>query len=625
VKTEYNRGRNCWRSLLIAAAVLWACGPVEEGSSEEELGTQEQEALTGVALGIATGDIHTGVIQSLEFHAEQVVGEFANMGARWIRINADVATTSPTIYRRIVEKAHGKNIQALVVVPAKYCGSDTDQAEIDAFTSAYVSHLNDLVLNVFNDTGNADALEIGNEPNVLETIGCPDAAIRPRVSPNAFAWLLRRVWEWKQANGRPELIVSGGLKDVYTSQPYWNSLVASQAFIVSSGPPVVRIRPFDFFGVHPYNNANMDYTCINNGLTTCFTYWKASVKNGLQAAATRLNNATGTTNTRLWATEFGFQLSPQVDCLPEDNCCTGIENCTLTNSRPYNTTPPTPPYQQMAAAMNAAGEAFQSSGVTPVAIWTLYRDAGPKSFGLRGVWDEELHKYRVKLTAWNKFRSLAGGTGSTVPEACWAVGSFFTVDFNGQDDRRTTSSDDWAYANWKAACAPGERIMGLSKSIDTGLTRVGICYKDTLDSGRYNHPVPETNPPPTTPDAPRCTVRDVNAGDDRGASVGKPPTTSMDWDAGNWRAECSPDEYVAGLAQGLDHRFSRILCCPQTLSAAQRTCEAIVFGSGDNRQSTEHGDWDPEGHKGQCGVGRYVAGVSRTPAGEPNALLCCTQ
>jgi hypothetical protein len=612
--------------MLIAVAVLGACGPVDEVSSDEELGTQEQEALTGVALGISTGDIHSGVIQSLEFHAEQVVGEFSFMGARWIRINADVATTTPTVYRRIIEKAHNKAIQALIVVPAKYCGSDTNQAEIDAFTTAYVNHLNDLVLNVFNGTGAADALEIGNEPNVSENTGCgADTTVRPRVSPNAFAWLLRRVWEWKQANGRPELIVSGGLKDVYTSQPYWNSLVASQAFIISNGPPVVRIRPFDFFGVHPYNNANMDYTCINNGYTTCFTYWKASVKNGLQAAAARLNNATGTTDTRLWATEFGFQLAPQVDCTPLDNCCTGIENCTLTNSQPYNTTPPTPPYQQMAAAMNAAGDAFQSSGVTPVAIWTLYRDAGFRSFGLRGVYDEELHKYRVKLAAWNKFRSLAGGTGSTNPEACWAVGSYFPVDFNGQDALRTTSSDDWAYANWKASCAPGERIMGVSKSIATGLTRIGICYKDTLDSGRYNHPVPETNPPPTTPDAPRCTVRDVNAGDDRGASVGKPPTTSLDWDAGNWRAECGPDEYVAGLAQGLDHRFSRILCCPQTLSAAQRTCEAVAFGSEDNRQSTDSGNWDADGYKGECGAGRYVAGVSRTPEGGPNALLCCTQ
>jgi hypothetical protein len=207
--------------MLIIAAVLGACGPVEEGWGEEELGVAEQEALTGVALGISTGDIHTGVIQSLEFHAEQVIGEFSNMGVRWIRINADVATTTPTVYRRIIEKAHSRGIQVLVVVPAKYCGSDTNQGEIDAFTTTYVNHLNDLATNVFNGTGNADAFEIGHQPNVMESTGCPDTTIRPRVSPNAFAWLLRRVWEWKQGAGRPELIVSGGLKDVYPTQQYW--------------------------------------------------------------------------------------------------------------------------------------------------------------------------------------------------------------------------------------------------------------------------------------------------------------------------------------------------------------------------------------------------------------------
>lgn len=620
MKTEYSKARNCWRSMLVMAAILGACQPVEEGVGEEELGTEEQGALVGVALGIATGDIHTGVPQSLEFHAEQVVSEFAGMGAQWIRINADVAGTDTVLYRRIIEKAHAKGIQVLVVVPAKYCGSDTNQAEIDAFTTAYVNHLNDLATNTFTGTGQADAFEIGHQPNVSESTGCGDTVVRPRVSANAFAWLLRRVWEWKQANGRTELIVSGGLKNVHTTEPYWNALTASQAFLNGGA----RIRPFDYFGVQPYNNANMDYNCINQGYTTCFTGWKSKVKSGLQSAASKMNTATGTTNTKLFATEFGFQIAPKVDCTPADNCCTGIENCTLTNSVPYNATPPTPPYQQMAAAMNAAGEAFVSSGVTPIAIWASYRDALPSSFGLRSVWDIDNNRYRVKLAGWNKFRSLAGGTGSTNPEATWAVGTYFPVDFENGDTLRTTSSGEWAYAHYKSSCAPGERIMGLSKSIAQGWSRLGICYKDPLDSGRYHHPVPETNPPPTTPPSERCTVRIVSSGDDRGAGQGLPPTTTMDWDPGNWRAECAPTEYVAGLAQTLEHSFSHVLCCPAELSP-NRTCEVVAFGSGDNRQATDSGEWDAQGYKGECGVGRYTAGVSRTPAGQPNALLCCTQ
>ena len=37
MKTEYNRGRIYWRTMLIAAAVLGACGPVEDVTSDDEL------------------------------------------------------------------------------------------------------------------------------------------------------------------------------------------------------------------------------------------------------------------------------------------------------------------------------------------------------------------------------------------------------------------------------------------------------------------------------------------------------------------------------------------------------------------------------------------------------------
>lgn len=617
MKTEYSRARNCWGAMLIAASVLGACGQVEEGLGEEEVGMAEQEALTGVVLGVAAGNIHTGVIQPLSTHSEQVMCELAGMGAKWLRIDADVATTDATTYRRMIEKAHAKQLQVLVTVPAKYCGADNDQAAIDAFTTAYVSHLNDLASTFFTGSERADAYEIGNDPNVTEN-DCADGVSRHRVGPNAFAWLLRRVWEWKQTNARTERIVSGGIHNVYlttspatTSDTFWNGLFASQAFVTANG----RIRPFDYLGVQPYNNNNMDYNCINSGYTTCFTGWKNAVKTGLLAAASRANTATGTTDTKLFATEFGFQVSPT-------NLCVGIENCTLTFSLPAGSAP----YQQLAAAMNAAGETFAASGVTPIALWYGYRDEDPAFFGLRGVWDDNAHKYRVKTAGWNKYRTLAGGTGSTNPEACWISGSYFPVDFENGDTLRTTSSNDWAYGYYKGVCAPGERIMGLSKSIANGWSRLGMCYKDPLDSSRYLHPVPETNPPPTTPDAPRCTVRNVEAGDDRGAALVPPksPTTDQDWDAGNWRAECAPDEYVAGMAQSLDHKFSHVLCCPATLSA-QKTCESVAFGSGDNRQATDSGNWDANGYKGECGVGRYVAGVSRTPAGQPSALLCCTQ
>src|SRR5689334_13294677 len=51
VKTEYNRARNCWGAMLIAASLLGACGQVEEGPGQEEVAVEEQ-ALTGVVLGM---------------------------------------------------------------------------------------------------------------------------------------------------------------------------------------------------------------------------------------------------------------------------------------------------------------------------------------------------------------------------------------------------------------------------------------------------------------------------------------------------------------------------------------------------------------------------------------------
>ncbi len=254
-----------------------------------------------------------------------------------------------------------------------------------------------------------------------------------------------------------------------------------------------------------------------------------------------------------------------------------------------------------------------NSGVTPYAIYNDYRDdegTGTKTFGLRSIWDNTTGKYLVKTAGWNKYRSMTGSTGNNNPEACWIKGAAAVVDFENGDTLRSTNAGEWAYGSYKGECAPGERIMGVSKSIANGWARYGLCYKDPLDSNRYTQP---------TPALPVCTARNVLAGSDRGTT----PTTSVDWDPGNWLAECAPTEYVAGVAQTPDHLFSHILCCPATVSAT--SCTTVAFGSGDNRQTTDTGNWDPSGYKGECGVGRYVAGVSRTPAGQPNALLCCNQ
>lgn len=624
MKTVFSRKRNCWQAAVLAAAVLGACSPVQDSpGGAEDLATEDQP-LTGVALGLGTGNFYVSGEQPLSNYSEQAFCEFSNLGAQWIRIESDVSGVDTDTYRRIVQKAHAKGIKVLVEVPARYCGTDT-QSEIDSFTTAYVNHLTELATNVFTgqsatgDKSAPDAYEIGNKPNVTEAL-CADGVSRYRVAPNAFAWLVRRAWDWKTSNARTELIVSGGVVNTYTTEPFWGPMLNSQAFFNGTA----RIRPFDYFGIQPYNNPGADPTtgsnylnCINSGLTTCFTPWKSSTTTGLKTVAARLNTATGTTDTKLFATEFGFQV------IAGPTCTANVQNCTLFLSAKSGNPPiDPPPFLQMAAAMAAYGDALMNSGVTPIAIWRDYRDTadGSLGFGLRANWDPNLttgQKYIVKAAGWNKYRSLTGSTANTNPEACWSKGAYATVNFENGSEQRTTNAGDWAYSFNKGECAAGERIMGLSKlASGDGRPRIGVCYKDPLDASRYQHPTPNT---------PVCTVRNVLSGSDRGQflSPAKAPTFNVDWDSGNYLAECAANEYVAGVAQSLDHKFSHVLCCPATVTPS--SCSAVVFASADNRESTEFGDWDSGAIKGQCGVGRYVAGVSRTPDGQPHALLCCNQ
>jgi hypothetical protein len=588
---------------VVMATVLSACGPVTEDTKEAQfLEVAEQEALSGVTLGLSFGSIDPTAIQPLNAYAENAVCELTNMGSKWIRIVVDSpGSMNVAANRRVVEKAKEKNIKVLVTVAARYCGADNDQTQIDAFTSGYINDLNLLATNVFTGAAAVDAYEIGNEPNLTES-SCPDGASRFRVAPNAFAWLLRRAWQWKTDNGRTELIVSGGLFNTYLSEPYWSGLFASAAFTGFPGS-----RPFDYFGIHPYNNAYLDTNCIASGSTTCFYTWKTktadtTLKNtGLKSVANRVNLATGTTGTQLFATEFGFQL----------RIC-NTDNCVL------NT-------YQMSAGYHAAGEALVNSGVTPLAIWNSYRDEGADRFGIRGDWDEPNFTYTPRVAVWNKFYSLAGGVGNTRPEACWSVGSFFPMNFETSDARRTTITYDWVWA-YRGECGPSERAMGLSKSPTTGGPRTILCYKDPLDGAKYTHihPFPDPYDPNDTDPSDNCAVLDIQAGSSH-LPAGSP---APNWDPGNYMASCGPGRYVAALANSTTtHKLTHVLCCAAPVNPGSVTaqCSTVNFSTADNRESTKSGDWDTGGIKGECGVNRYMAGVSVTPAGDPNALLCCNQ
>ena len=340
-------------------------------------------------LGIVTGGIYEEGQQPLSTHADKIFSEFQGLGAKWIRIEANWHNVQPATYQNIVRKAHDKGLKVIVLLNDTYCGDDQKSQSIDGFIGAYIGKLNNLVTNVFAGVS-VDAFEIANEPNNLQS-DCPDRVQRFRIGGNTFAWLLRRVWEWKIENKRPELIISGGILNTYfENEPWWGDFFRSGAWKPG-------FRPFDYMGIHPYNPYSIDQNAVNRQEPNCFVPWKNTTKTQLSRLAAKINQLTSTTNTQLYVTEFGWQL-------PVGNACEPNKNCVSSPA-------------QMAAGIQAAVEAFNESGVVPVALWYDYRDDDGRH-GLRQQWDGQ--RYPARLEVWQKFKFLAGGTGSNDPESYWS-------------------------------------------------------------------------------------------------------------------------------------------------------------------------------------------------------------
>jgi hypothetical protein len=178
---------------------------------------------------------------------------------------------------------------------------------------------------------------------------------------------------------------------------------------------------------------------------------------------------------------------------------------------------------------------------------------------------------------------------------------YAALNFENGDARRTTSSGEWANASYKAECASGEPLTGLSLNPTTRNTRVALCR--TASDPRFPHN--------------SCYTRHFSTADSRGTSA------TGDWDPGFYKGECGTNEFVAGVAQSTGHEITAVLCCPG--SVAHNSCAVRVFDGQDSRESSDSGEWDAYNWKGECGTGRYVGGISRSVSGgAPHALLCCS-
>jgi len=395
---------------LALLPLLAACGGgVEsEPTPAPEPGTQESPVVLGAnRYGVVTGGIYNSGAQPLSdtTSRNKFFCEPRQLNAKWIRMEAGWPGVSDTTYQQIIADAHANGIKVIVLYTNHpFCGDPNSGVARDTYINDYLNKVKSWTARVFNTTYNgwstkADAIEVMNEPNL--TAVCPDGSTRFVVEPNTFAWAVRRVKEWKLANGRTEHIISGAILNTYTNESFWPGLFNSGALINYKGNP-----PWDSFGIHPYNPWSYDWNCLNNGGgSACFgTYssgYKYTLRTGLQTVASKLNTATGVTNTRLFVTEFGFQDRGWVD----------EPNNEVRNEA------------EVAEAMRISAESFGDSGVVDQALWYDYRNHtdGSGNFGLRNGWNGSTH-YPSKWEPWHEFQKLARGltarTGDN-PDACW--------------------------------------------------------------------------------------------------------------------------------------------------------------------------------------------------------------
>ncbi len=165
---------------------------------------------------------------------------------------------------------------------------------------------------------------------------------------------------------------------------------------------------------------------------------------------------------------------------------------------------------------------------------------------------------------------------------------------------------DWSPGYYKGQCALGRPVIGVSRFVNAVESHEVECGAESI----Y-----------TDPSGDQCNFREAHSYDNRGTT-----DNGTDWDPANYKTECAPNEYVAGVSQGANGVVTGILCCGGTV--AHNSCAAQVFYN-NNSPAFSGADWDPGYYKGQCPAGDYVAGIS-TPAfssvgtaGAAHAILCC--
>lgn len=177
---------------------------------------------------------------------------------------------------------------------------------------------------------------------------------------------------------------------------------------------------------------------------------------------------------------------------------------------------------------------------------------------------------------------------AALPPSARAPGA---VIFHGTSASRDSSAD-WASGNWKATCAAGEAIGGISTFTGgNGEPHAALCKPTTL----------------------AASAQGTKTDSKRGTRPNRPLGTLI---------ECADNEIVSGLSQHTGAPFGlNAVRCTSATGAVTEACEARTLAGGGGYTGA-FGDWDSSYYKAECTAGKFAVGAF-IAAGKVSGLYCC--
>ncbi|GAA2525620.1 glycoside hydrolase family 5 protein [Winogradskya humida] len=212
-------------------------------------------------------------------------------------------------------------------------------------------------------------------------------------------------------------------------------------------------------------------------------------------------------------------------------------------------------------------------------------------------WDEAGNRASVndagdwRTADWQRLIAAPGKTGQVDPVARWSMLSPDHGDY--VQSLRMRAAGDWDDGARKAACPDDQRLIGLSRTgnralcTDVSATALGTGAYQVVTDERY--------------------------------------ATSGDWASGYTKFQCPAGSFLTGYAvRGAAVSSALCTTSSRTLGTAGRT---VWFDRGDNRPAgSPGGDFAAGNYKGQCTNDEYAAGIAFTrrafSSGNPAALYC---